>query len=86
MDKHEKIKKINRFIREEIQKVIENQPSPTIKPKPGIVEPSTKPQTKPKRRTLTPPTERPDTKPKASIKEDEKELVKKISQRFKKLK
>ncbi len=39
----------------------------------------------PKRRTLAPPKESPNTKPKALMKENEKELVNKIAQRFKKL-
>ena len=45
-------------------------------------ETETKP---PKRRTLAPPSESPNTRPKALMKEEEKELVNKIAQRFKKL-
>ena len=78
--------KLKKIIQEEILKLIsENQPL-TYPNQPGTKEKEetdTKP--KPKRRTLAPPSESPNTKPKALMKEEEKELVDKIAQRFKKL-
>ncbi len=78
--------KLKKLIQEEILKLIsENQPL-TYPNQPGTKEKEetdTKP--KPKRRTLAPPSESPDTRPKALMKEEEKELVDKIAQRFKKL-
>jgi hypothetical protein len=70
---------------EEIKAILsENQP--TIAPsKPGTKEKEETETKPPKRRSLTPPEESPNTKPKALMKEEEKELVKKIAQRFKKL-
>lgn len=83
MDKNKQ--KLKQYIIKEVQKIMENNPKPSTKPEPGILEPGTKPTPKPKRRTLDPPETAPNTKPKA-IKENEKQLIKKIALRFKQLK
>jgi hypothetical protein len=77
---------LKELIKEEILKILaENQPS--IAPaKPGTKEKEeTEIEPKRKRRTLEPPKESPNTRPKALMKEEEKELINKIAQRFKKL-
>ena len=80
-----KKKYIQDKIREVIDKVLmENEPKPSpARPQrePQVVpkEPGTRPK---RRRTLTPPKTAPDTKPKAS----EKDLLKKIEDRYKTLK
>jgi hypothetical protein len=84
---------LKQIIREEIQNILENQPMPQRaperererRPEPGILEPGTAPEPKPKRRTLAPPKESPNTRPKASVKESEKDLINKIAKRFKNL-
>lgn len=78
---------LKNIIKEEIKKILSEKPQPEIAPtKPGTKEKEkTETQPKPKRRTLTPPSESPNTRPKALMKEEEKELVNKITQRFKKL-
>jgi hypothetical protein len=77
---------LKKLIKEEIKAILkENQPAvaPT---KPGTKEKEeTDVEPKRKRRTLAPPSESPNTRPKALMKEEEKELVSKIAQRFKKL-
>lgn len=82
------IEKLKRYILKEVRKIVTEKNNPLIAPtKPDVMEPGTKPEIKPKRRTLNPDKETtPDTKPKASVKESEAELIKKITQRFKKLK
>ncbi len=82
--------KLKEFLKKEIRKVLDENPKPQISPskpqhEPDTLEPGTKPVEKPKRRTLQPPKEHPDTKPKAGLNEDEKAIVNKIAQRFKKL-
>jgi len=82
--------KLKKFLKEEIRRVLGENPKPQISPeKPQtkpVKEPGEKEPEKPKRRTLNPPEHSPDTKPKAKLKESEKAIVDKIVQRFKKLK
>lgn len=86
-----KLNKLKQLIKEEIQNVLnEERFKKILKEKSTETAPTVKPGTKekettPKRRTLAPPKESPNTKPKALMKENEKELVNKIAQRFKKL-
>jgi len=77
--------KLTKTIKEAILKILsENQPmiAPT---KPGTKEKEETETKPPRRRSLTPPEESPNTRPKALMKEEEKELINKIAQRFKKL-
>jgi len=78
---------LKNIIKEEIKKILSEKPQPEIAPtKPGTKEKEeTEIEPKRKRRTLNPPDESPNTKPKALMKEEEKELINKIAQRFKKL-
>lgn len=67
-----------------------HQPAPS-KPvprrEPGIKEPPTKPEKPTRRRPLTPPKEAPKTRPKAEgLSENEKAILKKITNRFNNLK
>ena len=73
---------IKEVLMENQPKVAPSRPQPTTIPRPD-----TKPEPKPKRRTLTPPIEAPTTKPKAEgvIKENEQDVANKIAQRFNKL-
>jgi hypothetical protein len=78
--------KLTKTIKEAILKILsENQPmiAPT---KPGTKEKEETETKPPRRRSLTPPEESPNTRPKALMKEEEKELINKIADRFKKLK
>jgi hypothetical protein len=78
--------KLTKTIKETILKILsENQPmiAPT---KPGTKEKEETETKPPRRRSLTPPEESPNTRPKALMKEEEKELINKIADRFKKLK
>lgn len=78
------------LIREEVRRVRENAPSPTKPKNDPVVKPGT-PEKPKKRRPLTPPKEAPSTSPKAEgkdcgcnkIEENEKDIVNKITQRFK---
>ncbi len=87
-----KTSRIKQIIKEEIQKLLkewepQRQPvQPKVRPsvEPDVMEPGTKPEISPKRRTLTPNRETtPNTRPKALM---EKEILDKITQRFKSLK
>lgn len=76
---------LKQIIKEEIKKILSNNPQPIIT-KPGTKEKEeTEVEPKRKRRTLTPPSESPNTRPKALMKEEEKKLANKIAHRFKKL-
>ena len=79
--------KLKKMIKEEIKAILsEKNQTETAPTKPGTKEKEeTEVEPKRKRRTLTPPSESPNTRPKALMKEEEKELVNKITQRFKKL-
>lgn len=84
------IQKLKEYLKKEIREILSEKGQPQIAPskpqhEPDIMEPGTKPDVKPKRRTLAPPHESPDTKPKAGLKENEKEIIDKIATRFKKL-
>lgn len=85
------------YVKKAIQEALEealNENNPQISPLPsrpetlpGVLEPGTKEPIKPKRRTLRPGKDAPDKTPaKALMKENEKEILKKIAQRFKNLK
>lgn len=85
------------YIKEAIKKAFEdtlNDNKPQISPSPsrpetlpGVLEPGTEEPIKPKRRTLRPGKDAPDSTPaKALMRENEKEILKKIAQRFKNLK
>ena len=77
--------KLTKTIKEAILKILsENQPmiAPT---KPGTKEKEETETKPPRRRSLTPPEESPNTRPKALMKEEEKELIDKITKRFKNL-
>jgi hypothetical protein len=76
------------MVKEEIRKTLKMN-SPSTKPSPSR-EPVTipgKPPVEPKRRTLTPPNPNivPERKPKA-VRENEMDVIKKIVQKYKKLK
>ena len=89
--------KLKEILKREVRKVLSESPEPQPLPQkskpapakpsvePDVMEPGTKPDVKPKRRTLQPPKESPDTKPKASLSEDEQKIVDKITARFKEL-
>lgn len=82
------IKKLKEYLKKEIREVLANNPKPSpskTQHEPDVLEPGTKPDIKPKRRTLAPPHESPETRPKAGIKEDEKAIINKITVRFKDL-
>jgi hypothetical protein len=88
-------KQLRIYIKKSIQEVFEevlNENKPQTSPSgpetsPGVLEPGTKEPIKPKRRTLRPGKDAPDSTPaKALMKENEKEILKKIAQRFKNLK
>ena len=79
------------YIKKAIQEALnENQPQKSPSEpgtSPGVLEPGTKEPIKPKRRTLRPGKDAPDSTPaKALMKENEREILKKIAQRFKNLK
>jgi hypothetical protein len=77
---------LKKLIKEEIKAILSEKNQPAIAPsKPGTKEKEETETKPPKRRTLTPPSESPNTRPKALMKEEEKELVNKIAQRFKDL-
>jgi hypothetical protein len=77
---------LKKMIKEEIKAILSEKNQPAIAPsKPGTKEKEETETKPPKRRTLAPPSESPNTRPKALMKEEEKELVNKIAQRFKKL-
>jgi hypothetical protein len=83
------LSKLKQIIKEEIRKqiVLKEKYEPSVAPERTKEKEKEKETTQPipKRRTLAPPKESPDTKPKALMKENEKDLVSKIAQRFKKL-
>jgi len=80
-----KLEMLRKIIKEEIKAALtENAPA---KEKETITAPpTTKPGVTPKRRGFDKPEPGVQPKPKASLKEEEKELAKKIAQRFLKLK
>jgi hypothetical protein len=80
-----KVSDLRRIIQEELASVlVENAPAKEKETKEA--PPTTKPGTTPKRRGFDKPAPGVNPKPKASLKETEKELVNKITQRFLKLK
>jgi len=80
-----KVSDLRRIIQEELASVLtENAPAKEKETKEA--PPTTKPGTTPKRRGFDKPAPGVNPKPKASLKETEKELVNKITQRFLKLK
>ena len=77
------IPQLKYLVRETIKEVKGNSPTQTPT-KPGVKEPGTKTDDKPKkRRPLTPPKEAPNTNPKAEVNENEKQVVNNIVKRFK---
>ena len=78
-----KLQELKKLIREELKAALENAPA---KEKETIeAPPTTKPGTRPKRRGFDKPAPGVNPRPKA-LKETEKELAKKIADRFLKLK
>lgn len=78
---------LKQIIREEIRSTLLGRENPSRAPEPTTIpaEPDTE-EEKDRRRTIRPPEEAPNTRPKALMKEEEKEVMNKITQRFKKLK
>jgi hypothetical protein len=82
-----KLNELKNIIREEIMAALAENAPATAPPKPGTKEKEKTPvKPTPKRRGFDKPEPGVQPKPKASLKEEEKELAKKIAQRFLKLK
>jgi heme-binding NEAT domain protein len=80
-----KLNRLKKIIREEIVVALAEN-APAKEKETTTTPPTTKPGTTPKRRGFDKPEPGVQPKPKASLKEEEKELVNKITQRFLKIK
>jgi hypothetical protein len=80
-----KLNRLKEIIREEIVVALAEN-APAKEKETTTAPPTTKPGTTPKRRGFDKPEPGVQPKPKASLKEEDKELVNKITQRFLKIK
>jgi hypothetical protein len=80
-----KLNRLKKIIREEIVVALAEN-APAKEKETTTAPPTTKPGTTPKRRGFDKPEPGVQPKPKASLKEEDKELVNKITQRFLKIK
>ena len=82
-----KLERLKKIIKEELSTILKEMASSPAKEKETIeAPPTTKPGTTPKRRGFDKPEPGVNPKPKASLEETEKELMNKITTRFKELK